>query len=297
MTSPISHAADRRRFVVCDVFTDEAYGGNPLAVIEDGSGLTTGQMQRIAREFNLSETVFFLPPEDPAHDLAVRIFTPQSEMPFAGHPTVGAAVMARSLGVVSATATAISMEEQVGVVPVELDEDADRATLTVAQLPEAGGLVSADDLAVVLGLERSVVEDGRIWSCGLPFIVGAVDSVDTLAAIRVDAAAMADRLGGFATPDVYVTAGDRHRMRARMFAQLDGIPEDPATGSAACAFAGWWLDRHQPEDGTHRVRIDQGVEMGRPSELALEVTVTDGALRQVRVGGGVVAVSDGWIAV
>ncbi|MGI9600403.1 MAG: PhzF family phenazine biosynthesis protein [Acidimicrobiales bacterium] len=286
------------RFRTVDVFTDQRFGGNPLAVFPDADGLSSSEMQAIANEFNLSETVFVLAPDDAGNDIRLRIFTPQSEMPFAGHPTVGGAVVAAWEGLIDGSTG--RLEEPVGVVAVELHRrgaDVGGATLTAAQRPEPGARTDAAAMARVLGLDASAVSAGEVWSCGLPFVVVEVDGIEQLGAISVDPQAMAAELAHCEAQDVYAVARTDGGVRARMFAPFDGIPEDPATGSAACAFAGWWAAHTQPADGRHQVLIRQGVEMGRTSELRLGLEIDGQAVSTVTVGGDVVAVSSGELTI
>ncbi|MDH3705126.1 MAG: PhzF family phenazine biosynthesis protein [Acidimicrobiia bacterium] len=288
-----------REFVTADVFTDQRFGGNPLAVLPAADGLSSEQMQAIANEFNLSETVFVLAPQDPVHTARFRIFTPRSEMPFAGHPTIGGAVMAARAGRIHGDQVAI--EEPVGVVHVVLDRvdgEVVAGTLTAARLPVGAGRAAPTAMGAVLGVDESLVGEGAVWSCGLPFVIAEVVDLDALASVSIDPQAMAAELGHLDTADVYaVSPISDGRYRARMFAPFDGIPEDPATGSAACAFAGWWAARVEPPDGEHGVVLEQGVEMGRPSELSVGIGVQGGRVARVTVGGSVVPVQAGTITV
>jgi len=288
----------RYDYSTCDVFTDQPFAGNPLAVLHDARGLTDAQMLAIAREFNYSETTFVLPPDDPLHTARLRIFTPGGELPFAGHPTIGSAFVLASIGRVPAGR--IVFEEGVGPVPVEIFRDGGRVThcrLEVAKLPEAGPPApAAEALARLLTLAPGdVLEGGGCWSCGLPFLVVPLASVEALSRCALDLPAWRDLLAGYATQKVYPVArsGDL-AWRVRMFAPAAGVAEDPATGSAAAAFAGWVAARiGQPRDGTLAVRLDQGVEMGRPSTLYVELDRSGGAITAVRVGGSAVMLARG----
>ena len=293
----------RRRFITADVFTDQPFGGNPLAVLPDARGLSTDQMQRLAREFNLSETVFVMPPEKPEHDKHVRIFTPAREMPFAGHPTIGTAMVLASLGEfdLSGEETGIAFDMAAGTVPVTIRLEDGRprsAMLTAPKSPELRPAPDLDLLADLLSLERDDLIQAEAASVGLPFLIIEVRSLEALADVRIDTLTDA-KLGDDAWaifPFVFArTDGRDSDFQARMFAQREGIPEDPATGSAAAAFGGW-LGHHDPmQDGTISRVIAQGVEMGRPSRLEIEVDKKGGEVTAVRVSGSAVLISEGEI--
>jgi trans-2,3-dihydro-3-hydroxyanthranilate isomerase len=296
----------RHRFLTADVFTDRPFGGNPLAVFPDGRGLSSDQMQRVARELNLSETVFVLPPDDPGHSRRLRIFTPGMEMPFAGHPTVGTALLLARLGEIEAPEgeTRIVFEEGVGPVPVTLRSEGGVpvfAQLSVAQLPEFGPpSPSAAELAEVLALDPGDILTGddspQTVSCGVPFLYIPLRNRDALSRARVRPDRWESLIADTWAPHLYVFAREPE-LRVRMFAPAMGIPEDPATGAAAAAFGGYLGMRAPERDGTLRWTIEQGVEMGRPSLLHLEVDKKDGAITAVRVGGGAVLMSEGWMEV
>ena len=289
----------RFNFVTCDVFTDRRFGGNPLAVLTDARGLSSEEMQSIAKEFNYSETTFVLPPADPRNTARVRIFTPTRELPFAGHPTVGTAYVLATLGVVPSTTQDIVFEEGVGAVPVRIDRNGGRVTrctLTAARLPEqAAPAPSREALATTLSLDaKDVLEGAEAWSCGLSFLTVPVASLPVLARCRPDGAAISRVLGNYATQAVYAVAREgAETWRIRCFVPHVNPVEDPATGSAAAAFAGWLAARAPAGDSTLRFRLNQGVEMGRPSELALEIDRAGGRISAVRVGGAAVIVSEG----
>ena len=298
----------RLRFHTLDVFTDTAFGGNPLAVFPDARGLPEGWMQRIARELNLSETVFVLPPEA-GGTRRVRIFTPGVELPFAGHPTVGTALLLAWLGEVRAEGeeTEIVLEEGVGPVAVRIRAEGGRAVfaqLAAAQRPEVGPPPPpAEDLAAVLGLEKDEIGHGdqapAAVSCGVGFTIVPVRDRGALGRARVSPAAWERLLASSWAPHLYVVAPggtDPRRFQVRMFAPAMGIPEDPATGAAACAFAGY-LAMRGGADGSFAWTVDQGIEMGRPSVLHLEADVAGARVTAVRVGGGAAPVSEGWMEV
>jgi trans-2,3-dihydro-3-hydroxyanthranilate isomerase len=295
------------RFHTLDVFTDRVFGGNPLAVFPDGRGVGGETMQRIARELNLSETVFVLPPDDPAHTRRLRIFTPAAELPFAGHPTVGTAFLLAALGEVplAGEETGIVFEEGVGPVPVRIRARDGRpvfAELTAARLPERGPPPPPRGaLAALLGLAEDDLLDGE-WaaegvSCGVPFLFVPLRDRAALGRARVEPARWEALLAGWWAPHLYVLALDPELpgsdVRARMFAPAMGIAEDPATGGAASALAGYLAWRSPRRDGTLRWTVEQGFEMGRPSILRVEADVRGGEVAAVRVGGASVLVAEG----
>jgi trans-2,3-dihydro-3-hydroxyanthranilate isomerase len=289
----------RRRFHTLDVFTDQALAGNPLAVVQDAEDLDTARMQAIAREFNLSETVFVLPPRDPVNSARIRIFTPARELPFAGHPTVGTAVLLAELRapeIVARQDLSVVIEEEVGLVhcTARRVKGRSRASFTLPRLPEDAGEPPQDaDLAAGLSIDTADVGFDRhrptVMSAGVPYGLVPLASVDAVDRAWPDAARWPD---GLAT---YLYARDRDGFHARMFAPTFGIPEDPATGSAAAAFAGAVMRFEQPADGDHTVLIRQGVAMGRPSLIVLGLEVASGALASASIGGGAVIVSEGTI--
>lgn len=293
-----------RRYATLDVFTQTALAGNALAVVLDAEGLDEAAMQAIAREFNLSETVFVMPPAESRHRARLRIFTPTQELAFAGHPTVGTAVLL-ALGDTRAEvadAVAFGLEEEVGVVPcvVEAGEGRGRARFRLPRLPESWGEEpDATALAGALGLSPAEIGFARHrpsrYSAGTPFHLVPVQNLDALARARASAASLAEALGPGAKVFLYTgeTGDPAHSFRARMFAPAAGIVEDPATGGAVAAFAGALMQFEPLGSGTHDLRIAQGFEMGRPSEILLQLTIEDGALRAAEIGGGAVLVSEG----
>lgn len=295
----------RRRFITADVFTDRPFGGNPVAVLPDAEGLTTAQMQQLAREFNLSETVFVLPPENPAHTRHLRIFVPTKEIPFAGHPTIGTALILASIGAFELTEprTGIVFEMAAGLVPVTIDSVDGRpkaATLTAPKPPKLGQAPPIDFLAGMLSLKPDQIVQAESASTGNPFILVEVKDQAALQESHADIAVL-NQLGedAFAREPFVFTrdAPEGFDFQARMYAPQFGIPEDPATGSAAAAFAGW-LGHHDPlQDGTIKKMVAQGIEMGRPSRLLIEVDKCQGAVTAVRVSGSAVLISEGAIEV
>lgn len=295
------------QFHTLDVFTTQRFGGNPLAVVLEADGLKTGQMQAIAREFNLSETVFVQKPLQAGALAKIRIFTPSKEMPFAGHPTVGTACLLAELGIAPAgDEIQIVLEENVGPVPVRIRRSNGATTyaeLTAAQAPhygpEAPPLAA---LAAMLGIStQDIVCNGdrpRTASAGVPFLLIPVRAPEVLAGIRVDATLLRETLraaplNGWATEAYVYARAYEHDWQARMFAPELGIGEDPATGSAGAALAGALALESPLATGTLRWSLAQGLEMGRPSYLDLSADKQDGTVTAVRVGGHSVRVSEG----
>ena len=294
-----------RRFQTLDVFTDAALAGNPLAVVLDADGLANSRMQAIAAEFNLSETVFVFEPRNPINTARVRIFTPKRELPFAGHPTIGTAALIahrRAGDLLAAQDLRIVLEEGIGDVVCSARHRQGRAlaaSFDLPKLPERldGKPPPAAEIAAGLGLEPGDIGFGphepSLFSAGAPYLFVPVRSLD--AARRAEPGAMT-----WATKDGPATflytrevARDGSAYHARMFAPAWGVTEDPATGSAAAAFAGVVQAFDRPGDGEHTLAIEQGFEMGRPSLIALSVTIEGGALAAATIGGSVVMVSSG----
>lgn len=298
-----------RRFHTLDVFTTRRFAGNPLAVVLDSEGLDTAAMLAIAREFNLSETVFVTAPRDPVNSAAVRIFTPGGELPFAGHPTIGTAVLLgelRAPEMVAGTGIVIALEEAIGLVKVEVTRGkpgAPRAIFDLPRLPERLDLaIDAGAVADALGLaaaDLGFASHGiSVWSAGVPYVMVPVSSLEAIGRAHVaDMRAWSAAFGATGKGAAFVytreTTEEAHHIHARMFSPMLGIPEDPATGSAAAAFAGTAVAFERPGDGLHQLIIEQGYEMGRPSQITLEIAVSGGFLHGARVGGNAVRMSEG----
>ncbi len=294
-----------RRFHTLDVFTDAPLAGNPLAVVLDCEGLDGGRMQAIAREFNLSETVFVLEPRDPVNTARIRIFTPFRELPFAGHPTIGAACLiaaTRAPGELAAQELRLVLEEEVGDVVCHVRRRSGRtlaADFTLPRLPERlkGPPPPVAEIATGLGLDARDIgfdlHEPSLFDAGAPYLFVPVRSLAAIAKAR-PGAGMGGADGGPATflytREVVEPDSSLH---ARMFAGGWGIPEDPATGSAAAAFAGVALAFDRPADGRHGLTIEQGFEMGRPSRIVLGLDIEGGRLRSASIGGSAVIVSSG----
>ena len=288
-----------------DVFTDTPFGGNQLAVLPDAAGLTDEQMLAITREFNLSETVFVFPPDDPKNTCRLRIYAPSGELPFAGHPTVGTAYVLAQTGEITLTGeeTRIIFEEGVGPVPVLIRASAGKPVFTqlsAAKIPERRpASIDAAGLAEVLSLDPSDIRSDEPFvpeavSVGLPFLFVPLRTIDALGRARVREDVWERSLKKSWAPDIYlfVETGDGV-VRSRMFGPKVGVSEDPATGSAAAGFGGYLAARSSKRDGTLKTLIHQGVEMGRPSRLEVETDVVGGEVKAVRVGGASVLVSSG----
>lgn len=297
-------------YVVVDVFTRIRFGGNPLAVVTDGRVLSDAEMQLIAREFNFSETTFVLPPEFPGNTARVRIFNRTQEMPFAGHPNVGTAcVLGRQQDLFGRPpGRLMSFEEGAGLVEVQLLTDETGllgATITAPQPLTAGEPVEPSVIADCVQLMTHEIRLGQHPPChvsvGLPFIIAEVTAAG-LATAQPDARAFREAAHRAGYPDatsrfslfLYTRVDDAgRRLRARMFAPLSGTFEDPATGSASAALAAFLASQAGQPDGEIAFTVEQGVEMGRPSEIALSVRKSGGAVTQVAISGRCVEVMRG----
>ncbi|RDV05047.1 PhzF family phenazine biosynthesis protein [Undibacter mobilis] len=295
----------RRRFITLDVFTRRRFAGNPLGMVFDADGLDTQAMQTIAREFNYSETVFVAPPQDAAHKASMRIFTPGSELPFAGHPTVGAAVgLARAAG---GGAQSFVIEEKIGAVACDVrmhDAESGFAEFKLPQLPErVGELPDAALLADGLGLDAADIDVRAFppsrWSAGVPFAIVAIRSLAAVGRAKPNGEAFTKAFGQGGPAKAYIVCEEAaeagHHLHVRMFAPGIGVAEDPATGSALASFAGLYVAHKRPADGVIRLAIEQGYEMGRPSVLHLTLGVASGALREASIGGDAVVITEGVI--
>ncbi|MEZ2330537.1 PhzF family phenazine biosynthesis protein [Mesorhizobium sp. RCC_202] len=295
-----------RNYLLYDVFTTERLAGNPLAVVLDNEGLDAVAMQAIAREFNLSETVFVLPADNSKHRNRIRIFTPDYEMPFAGHPTVGAAIALAELAGESGAGIFV-LEENIGPVrcAVSKHDGATFAEFDLAKLPEPLELTAdAQSIGAALGLAPHEIgfENHRVsfWSAGVPYVTIPVAGLEAAAKVRLDNQAwseLAPRKSewAFASPYVYCRETVHHDSAFHVRMIVPGTPsyEDPATGSAAAAFAGAIMHFDAPTDGTSRLWIEQGLEMGRPSRIRLELNVDGGKLAAARIGGHAIKVAEG----
>jgi trans-2,3-dihydro-3-hydroxyanthranilate isomerase len=273
------------RYVVADVFTDRPLTGNQLAVFTDAREIPDEQLQPLAREMNFSETVFVYPPEQGGH-VKIRIFTPAAEMPFAGHPVLGSAfVLAGPLQLIT-----INIETLKGIVPVELEREGARIVFgRMSQpIPEVSPFDREADLLAALRIERSELPI-ELYELGITFVYVALPSEEAVAALEPDYAALA-RIQGYV--GTYCFAGSGTHWKARMFAPADGVPEDPATGSAAGPLA-CHLARHGRIGWGEEIEISQGEEVGRPSTLYARARGSTEAIERVEVGGSAVVVARG----
>jgi trans-2,3-dihydro-3-hydroxyanthranilate isomerase len=305
----------QRRYRLLDVFTQRPLAGNPLAVVEDCEGLDSAAMQKIAAEFNLSETVFVLPAREKGASARLRIFTPKTELAFAGHPTIGAAVLLTEPPGAAAEppgAAAEASDEAVLVIEEEIGNltcraarrgsEAAFASFDLPHLPvEAGMPAQSADLAAALGLDEQDIgfagHRPTLYSAGLPCTFVPVAGLATIARARVDPARFERIFCGLESSVVYLYTKDTvepgRAFHARMFAPGLGIDEDPATGSAAAALAGIIATFDHPADGRHTYVVEQGFEMGRPSAITLTLCIEHGNLAAVSIGGHAVFVARG----
>jgi trans-2,3-dihydro-3-hydroxyanthranilate isomerase len=295
----------RRRFVTLDVFTNKRFAGNPLAVVLDADQLDDAVMQKIGREFNLAETVFLLPAREPSHRARLRIFTPVAELPFAGHPTVGTAVLLNRID--GGFARNIVIEEGIGAIRCateSIDADRGRARFELPELPEeAGQAASPEKIATALGLRAEDIglelfKPSR-WSGGVPMTLVPIRGLDAIRRCRTNLAVWDTAFGQDERGMAYIfcreTIEPGSAFHARMFAPRLGVPEDPATGGAAAAFAGAYVHFERPPDGHRGLFLEQGYEMGRPSLIKLSVTVREGQLTAATISGDAIVVSEGTI--
>lgn len=298
-----------RRYGIYDVFTDTVLAGNPLAVIFDGDGLDDDVMQAVAREMNLSETVFVQTATNPAHTAKLRIFTPSRELPFAGHPTVGTAVALaeQQTGGDGDLDMVCVLEENVGPVRCAVRLRAASVGFAEFDLPKTPFAIDLpldrQGLADALSLNGASIgfENHRasVWSAGVPFVLIPVHNLASVQMLEFNAslwekvAPFAE--GGLASAYVYCRGGVHHQARfhARMFSPEMGIAEDPATGSAVAALAGAIHHFDALPDGHHPLLVEQGVEIKRPSYIHLHIDVKKGAIAKARIGGQAVRLARG----
>jgi trans-2,3-dihydro-3-hydroxyanthranilate isomerase len=295
------------QYYICDVFTERRFGGNPLAVLPKADGLSDHQMQQITREFNFSESAFVFPAKA-GQTRHVRIFTPAAEIPFAGHPNVGTAFVLATAGEFGEinSSLAVTFEEEAGLVSVAIRAEQRKIVsceLTAPQSFSLGKTVPAELVGSAVSLNHEdIVTDThhpQICSVGLPFVFTELRDRAALEHARINMSgfdALRD-LGVDPQLHLYTRVSDGFDIRARMFAPLSGVPEDPATGSASCALAGLLAHYKKEPNGSFAWRIAQGVEMARPSTLLARAEKTDGAVQATWVGGSCVMVSEGFIEV
>jgi trans-2,3-dihydro-3-hydroxyanthranilate isomerase len=295
------------RYYICDVFTETRFGGNPLAVLPRADGLSDHQMQQITREFNFSESAFVFPAKA-GHTRQVRIFTPAAEIPFAGHPNVGTAFVLAATGDFGEinSSLAVTFEEEAGLVSVAIRAEQGKVVSCELAAPQSlslGKTVPAELVASAVSLDREEIvidtHHPQICSVGLPFVFTELRDRAALERARINMGgfdALRDR-GVDPQLHLYTRASDGFDIRARMFAPLSGVAEDPATGSASCALAGLLAHYKEERGGSFSWRIAQGVEMGRPSSLAARAEKADGTVQATWVGGSCVMVSEGSIEI
>jgi len=285
------------RFILTDVFTEQAFGGNQLAVFPDGTGISDALMQAYARELNFSETTFVLPPRKPGHTHRVRIFTPTKEIPFAGHPNVGTAVVLAAAGHTGE----LVFDEDVGTVRITARAGGNRGFAELT-LERAAEIRPSDIPPARLMAMVSLPEDAAgplpafAMSVGLPFFVVPLKDPACVTAAKLDSSWETVLPPDAWSRDVYVVAGDfapGGRLKVRMFAPADGIPEDPATGSAAAALASCLAAALPDADGEFAWTIEQGAEIGRPSLISAVAVKRAGQVVAIRVGGSAVIVGEG----
>ena len=295
------------KYFICDVFTKKRFGGNPLAVLPEAEGLTDKKMQQIAREFNFSESSFVFPPEN-GNTRKVRIYTPDVEVPFAGHPNIGTAFVLASSGMIGDfhESTEIIFEEKAGLVPIYLKKLDDGSIWCELQAPEKlsiGKTVSAEDLALAISQDSGdIIADThppQFASVGLPFVIAELKDTQTLELASVNIEGFKKLASQYNTRFtlIYTRSNDEFDVRTRMFAPFDGMPEDPATGSANCALGGLLTHYNDSASGDFEWRIAQGVEMGRPSHLKARTQKKDGKVTATYIGGNSVMISEGIIFV
>ena len=299
------------RYYICDVFTETRFGGNQLAVLPKADGLTPDQMQQITREFNFSETAFVFPAKA-GHTRHVRIFTPASEIPFAGHPNVGTAFVLATIGEFGEIDSphTIIFEEEAGLVSVSIHAAEGKIVSCELAAPQAlslGKTVEPELVASAVSVNRDDIvtdtHDPQVCSVGLPFVFTELRDRAALERARINISGFEALRDVGVNPQLYLYTrvgesepdGHGFDIRARMFAPLSGVAEDPATGSANCTLGGLLADYEQVTSGMFSWRIAQGVEMGRPSTLIARAEKKDGVVTGMWIGGASVLVSEGTI--
>jgi trans-2,3-dihydro-3-hydroxyanthranilate isomerase len=291
-------------FHIVDVFSSTPFGGNQLAVLPDAAGLSTEGMQKIAREFNFGETTFVLPKKDPANTCRVRIFTPRTELDVAGHPSVGTAcALVMKEHVRPSDPIRLILEENVGpvIVDVARRNGVFHGTLTLSgKIEEPTGAPSPTDLAAVLSIEPAEVSQVFFAGAGVPFCFAQLSSNAAVDRATINRAAWAATLSRAWSPHIFFFAGhlrDGGKLYARMWAPALGIEEDSATGAACAALVGAMASKPDFGGTAYRLSIQQGVSMGRRSDIEAEARQSDGVVTSVSVGGATAYVASGEIEV
>lgn len=292
------------QFHIVDVFTSTAFGGNQLAVVPEASGLTAEGMQKIAREFNFSESTFVLPPANPRNTRQVRIFTPRRELPFAGHPNVGTACALVMRGHVGAgDSHSLIFEEGIGLVTVDVKRQSGvfHGTMTMSgNIEQPAGVPSNRDLAAVLSLAERDVKRAFFAGVGLPFCFVQLASREAVDRAEIESGAWTKHLSTAWSPHLFFFSGDPQNgaeLYGRMCGPAMGVAEDPATGSACAALVGALAAKPEFTGDTFRLSLQQGVAMGRPSNLEASAQKSNGAVTSISVGGGTAYVASGEIEV
>ena len=291
-------------FQIVDVFSSTPFGGNQLAVLPDAVGISAEGMQKIAREFNFGETTFVLPKNDPANTCRVRIFTPRSELDFAGHPSVGTAcALVMKRGVRLGDPIRLTLEENVGPVTVDVARrnGGFHGTLTLSgKIETPTGAPSPTELAAVLSVEPAEVNQVFFAGVGVPFCFAQLNSNEVVDRAAMNRAAWAATLSRAWAPHIYFFAGDLRdggKLYARMWAPALGIEEDPASGSACAALVGAMASKNDFVGASYRLSIQQGVAMGRRSEIEAEARKSGSVVTSVSVGGAAAFIASGEIEV
>ncbi len=301
------------KFYQADVFTGVPFGGNPVAVFPNAQGLTDFELQQIAREMNLSETVFVFPPTAEAAVVRLRIFTPTQEIPFAGHPVLGTFYVLAQLGLIAVTdgVTRVMQECNIGLFAVEihaLDGQVMRVVMTQPKPLFLGSVEETEDLfhiAKALRLPKYQIVDTKapvmVVSTGLPVVIVPVRALTAVRSIEPDATAIVELCERFGTNGILVyttmTVEDQATVHTRMFAPAIGILEDPATGSASGAMGAYLVHNGLVEVGPlTEIIVEQGYEIGRPSRILVQVESDDDAIQTVKVGGQVIMVVEGTLS-
>jgi trans-2,3-dihydro-3-hydroxyanthranilate isomerase len=298
------------KFYQADVFTAQAFGGNPVAIFPEAEGLTDDQLQQSAREMNLSETVFVFPPTNPAAVVRLRIFTPTQEIPFAGHPVVGAMYVLTQIGMIPTPepVTRVVQECNIGLFPVDLLMRDGQVMRVVMTQPPPQFLERVDEtedlykVAAALGIAKHTITDTKwpleVVSTGLPVLIVPVRTLTAVRSINPDPSAIVDLCGRFGangiTAFTTVTVEPFSNVHSRMFAPAIGIPEDPATGSASGALGAYLVQNGIVERGPKiEIVIEQGYEVERPSRILVQIAANGEAIQTVKVGGQCVMVVEG----
>ena len=299
------------KFYQADVFTAQPFGGNPVAIFPDAQGLTDDQLQQIAREMNLSETVFVFPPSDPAAIVRLRIFTPTQEIPFAGHPVVGTMHVLAQLGLIATPepVTRVVQECNIGLFDVLMRDG--KVMRVVMTQPTPQFLERIDDtedlymVAAALGIPKHTITNNKwsleVVSTGLPVLIVPVRTLTAVRSINPDPSAIVDLCGRFGANGIMafttMTVEPFSNVHARMFAPAIGIPEDPATGSASGALGAYLVQHRIVEVGPMtEIVIEQGYEIDRPSRILVQVESNGEAIQTVKVGGQCVMVVEGCLS-